>query len=482
MVRFRAVGVIVGYLILVISFAMSSCIPFSLYFEDGMLWPFIISILVTATAGASLIWFKPPKEKKIGKREGYLVVAFGWLSMALASTLPYMFSGTTTVFADAIFESVSGLTTTGATIFTDIESIAPSVLFWRSLTQWIGGMGIIVLTIAIFPLLGIGGVELFTAEAPGPTKDKISPRIQVTAKRLWMIYVGLTAMLFFVLWAAGMSGFDSINHAFTAMATGGFSTKNASIAAFPARFHYILIFFMFLAGTNFTVTYYALTRKFKKVLLNEEFAFYLLMVGIFTSIFTFNIFFKTENGFEQSFRDGLFQVISLMTTTGFVTADYTGWTPGLTMLSFFLLFVGASAGSTAGGVKLIRNLVFLKHIWFEFKRILHPRAFIRVKINKEVVPEKVIANILVFLMVYLSWFFLGAVVMTILGLDFDSSLGAAATCLGNVGPGIGNLGPMDNFSEIPILAKYFLPFLMLLGRLELFSILILFAPHFWKAN
>lgn len=482
MIRIRAVGKIVGFLILVVSIAMTSCIPFSLYFKDGELIPFLGSIGITALIGSLLVWFKPPKDTLIGKREGYLVVAFGWFSMAFASTLPYLLSGTTTSFVDAIFESISGLTTTGATIFHDIESISPSVLYWRSLTQWIGGMGIIVLTIAIFPLLGIGGVELFTAEAPGPTSDKIHPRIQVTAKRLWLIYVGLTALLFLLLWVNGMSGFDSINHAFTAMATGGFSTKNASIAAFPAKFHYIFILFMFLAGTNFTVTYYALTRKFKRVYRNEEFRFYLLLIAIFTSIFVFNIYFNTPTGLEKSFRDGLFQVISLMTTTGYVTADYTNWTPGLHMMSFVLLFVGASAGSTAGGIKMIRNLVFLKHIWYEFKRMLHPRAFIRVKVNKKVVPERVIANILIFFMVYVIWFILGSILMTIFGMDFDTSLGAAATSLGNVGPGIGDVGPLDNFADIPTAAKLFLPFLMLLGRLELFSILILFAPHFWKAN
>ena len=467
---------------MVITLALASCIPFSLYFKDGMIWTFLIAILITGSIASGLIWIKPSTHKSIGKREGYLVVAFGWLSMALASTLPYLISGTTSSFPDAIFESVSGLTTTGATIFNDIESIAPSILFWRSLTQWIGGMGIIVLTVAIFPLFGIGGVELFTAEAPGPTSDKIHPRIQVTAKRLWMIYVGLTGLLFMLLWLAGMGGFDSINHALTAMATGGFSTKNASIAAFPARFHYIFIIFMFLAGTNFTVTYYALTRKFKQVRRNEEFRFYILIAGVLTLVFMFNIFTQTDAGLEKSFRDGMFQVISLMTTTGYVTADYTSWTPGLTMLSFILIFVGASAGSTAGGIKMIRNLVFLKHIWFEFKRMLHPRAFVKVKVNKKVVPERVIANILVFVMVYILCFLIGSTLMTILGMDFDTSLGATATALGNVGPGIGNVGPMNNFAHIPVAAKFILPFFMLLGRLELFTILILFAPHFWKTN
>jgi trk system potassium uptake protein TrkH len=484
MIRFRAVFKIVGFLILVISVAMATGIPFSLYFKDGELVPFVISVGITAIVGSLMVWYKPPRDTLIGKREGYLVVAFGWVSMAFASTLPYILTGTTTSFVDAFFESVSGLTTTGATIFNDIEIISPSVLYWRSLTQWIGGMGIIVLTIAIFPLLGIGGVELFTAEAPGPTSDKIHPRIQVTAKRLWLIYVGLTSLLFFLLWASGMTPFDSVNHAFTCMATGGFSTKNASIAAFPAHFHYIFILFMFIAGTNFTVTYYMLTRKFKRVYNNEEFRFYLLMIAVFTSVFAFNIFFKAgiNVGVEQAFRDGLFQVISLMTTTGYVTADYTSWTPGLQMLSFVLLFLGASAGSTAGGIKMVRNLVFIKHIWYEFKRMLHPRAFIRVKVNKKVVPETVIANILIFFTVYVLWFILGSIVITVFGMDFDSSLGAAATSLGNVGPGIGAVGPMNNFSEIPTAAKLFLPFLMLLGRLELFTILILFAPHFWKAN
>ncbi len=484
MIHYRIVGRFIGILTLVVALAMASTVGVSYYYQDGQMKNMAISVAIVFVIGALLVWFKPPKEKYIGKREGYLVVAFGWLTMAVMSSLPYMISGTVDHAFEAFFEAVSGLTTTGASIFRDVEVLPESILFWRSLTQWIGGMGIIVLTVAIFPLFGIGGVELFTAEAPGPSTDKIHPTIQGTAKRLWLIYLGLTLACAITLYLAGMTGFDAVNHTFTAMSTGGFSTKNLSVAAYAPNIQYIITLFMFLAGANFTVIYYLLVRKFKMVIRNEEFVVYFFFTVFVTAIFTFNIFYIAPGKYsiEESFRLGIFQVVSLMTTTGFVTADYTSWTPGLTMMSFFLLFVGASAGSTAGGIKMIRHVVFVKHIWNAFRHMLHPRAFIRIKVNESVVPERVVSNILVFLMVYLILFMLGSLFMTVIGMDFISAMSATATSIGNVGPGLGTVGPVHNFSEVPLLGKLVLPFFMILGRLELFTILILFAPYFWKAH
>ncbi len=426
--------------------------------------------------------------KKVARRDGFLIVATGWLSMVTFGTLPYLLSGAIPTFTDAFFETMSGMTTTGASILTDIEAQPEGILFWRSLTQWIGGMGIIVLTVAIFPLLGIGGVELFTAEAPGPTSDKIHPRIQETAKRLWLIYVGLTVLLAVLLKLAGMTFYEAVNHALTTMATGGFSTRNASIAAFESPLvHYIIIVFMFIAGVNYSITYLALRRRFKKVWSNDEFRGYALFVLFCVIVFTVSVYFinsQSDSGatFEKAFRDSAFQVLSLLTTTGYVTADYTSWAPALTMFCFILLFVGASAGSTAGGIKFIRHLVFVKNSFLEFKRLVHPRAIVPLKINGEMVAGKIITHVIIFLLLYLMVFLFGSIFMSLLGYDFETSVGAVATSLGNVGPGIGKVGPVDNFAWLSPSAKWGLSVLMLLGRLELFTILVLLTPYFWRSN
>jgi trk system potassium uptake protein TrkH len=331
--------------------------------------------------------------------------------------------------------------------------------------------------------LGIGGIELFVAEAPGPTSDKIHPRIRATASALWIIYVSLTAICCALLLLGGMNFYDAINHALTTLATGGFSTKNNSIAFFTSPYiHYVFIVFMFLAGVNYTMIFYLVRFDFKKVWKNEEFRGYLIIVVGIALLVSLMVYHSTGGSWEKSFRDGTFQVVSLVTTTGFVTADYTAWKTSLTALCFVLLFAGASAGSTAGGIKLIRHVVFLKNSILEFKRLLHPKAVIRLKMNKEIVPARILTHILVFLLIYLGVFVIGTIVVSGLGMDFLSAMGAVATSLGNVGPGIGEVGPLNNFAPLSDPVKWVLMFLMLLGRLELFTILILFTPYFWKAN
>ena len=462
---------------------MFLCLPFSITEDYRDFNAFFYSGLITTFVGALFWVYKFRSSASINKREGYLIVALGWIFMLLFCSLPYKFSSENIPFSNAIFESVSGLTTTGATIFTDIESLPRSILVWRSISQWIGGMGIIVLTVAIFPLLGIGGIELFVAEAPGPTSDKIHPRIQETAKRLWAIYVGLTAILFVVLLLLGMTGFDALNHALTTMATGGFSTKNDSIAYFTdPSIHYAIIFFMFLAGTNYTVIYYGIHGKISKVWGSEEFRVYvffvLFLIVCVSSILILN------NGFnvEEAIRKSSFQIISLITTTGYITSDYTQWGTGLTTLMFILLLVGANAGSTSGGIKIIRHVVLFKNAILEFKRLLHPRAIIRIKINKKLVDGKIITHILVFLLLYLILIVVGIITLSGMGVEFETALGAVTTSIGNVGPGIGKVGPVENFSWLSPQVKYVLSFLMLLGRLEIFTILILFTPYFWRRN
>ncbi len=483
MINIQPISNVLGVLLIIVGGMMFLCIPFGALDGFRDLNSFLISGLVTCGFGVAFWLYKFKSSASINKKEGYLIVAIGWFFMLLFGSLPYHFSSESIQAHDALFESVSGLTTTGATIFTDIESLPKMMLIWRSLSQWLGGMGIIVLTVAIFPLLGIGGIELFVAEAPGPTSDKIHPRIQETAKRLWLIYVGLTGTLFIILLALGLSGFDAINHALTTMATGGFSTKNASIASFqyPAL-EYVIILFMFLAGTNYVVIYFGLKGKFKKVWASEEFRVYVRFLFILIAIVSLILILHNGWGVEKAIRTSAFQIISLITTTGYITDDYTQWGNGLTSVMFILLFLGANAGSTSGGIKIIRHMVLFKNTILEFKRLLHPRAMIRIKINKKLVSGKIITHVLVFLLLYLMLFLFGVIALCGLGIDFESALGAVATSIGNVGPGIGNVGPVDNFAWLSPPVKYVLTFLMLLGRLEIFTILILFTPYFWEKN
>ncbi len=482
--NFKVIGNILGLLLLLNSAFMLLCLPFSFYYKEDSWLAITISALITASCGFALRHFtKKDLSKDLKKRDGYIVVTAGWLVMSLFGALPYLLSGSIPNFTNAFFETISGYTTTGASILTDIESLPKGILFWRSFTQWIGGMGIIVLAVAILPFLGIGGMQLFVAEAPGITPDKLQPRIQETAKRLWLLYVGLTLLEAILLFAGGMSVYDAINHALTTMATGGFSTKNDSAAHFDSPFiQYVLIVFMFLAGTSFTLTYFGIKRQFKKIIKNEEFIVYGLFTLAITIVVTVTLLFVTDDGLEKSFRDSLFQVVSLITTTGFVSADYTSWAPFLSTLFFILLFVGGSAGSTAGGVKVIRHIVLFKNSFLELKRQLHPSAIIPVRISGKAIERTIVFNVLAFIMIYILIFLVGAVLLSAMNVDFDTAFGAVATSLGNVGPGIGEVGPVDNFSAIPTPGKWLLSILMLLGRLELFTVLMLLSPHFWKKH
>ena len=476
---------------------MLLAIPFSLYYKENAIWGILNAGLVTISIGALLFFFNNPKNKNLQKKEGYLIVTLGWLILSFTGALPYLFSGAIPNIPDAIFETISGYSTTGSSILQDIESMPKSILFWRSATHWIGGMGIIVLTIAILPLLGIGGMQLFMAEAPGPSADKLHPRITETAKRLWYIYVGLTFVQFLLLKVAGMNWYDALNHAMATVSTGGFSTKNSSAAHWnhmPAV-QYIIIFFMFIAGTNFVLTYFALKGKVKKVLQSEEFKYYGLGILSISAIISLTIiFFQDPNlittidhpmvygKVESAIRHSLFSVISVVTTTGFVTADFTMWNYFITGIFFALFFVGGSAGSTSGGVKIVRHIVMLKNSFLEFKKTLHPNAIIPVRHDGKAVKQNIVFNILSFFILYMFIFIIGTVTLTFLGLDITSAFGAAASSLGNIGPAIGSVSPVDNFAHLSNGAKWFCSFLMLIGRLELFTVLILFTPFFWKKN
>jgi len=463
-------------------------------YQDGATLSITLASITTMFVGVFAMFYTRGHKKEVKQKEGYIIVTFGWIVMSISGMLPYLFSGAVPDVTNAFFETVSGYTTTGASIMDDIEAMPEGILFWRSLTHWIGGMGIIVLAIAILPLLGIGGMQLFSAEAPGPSGDKLHPRITDTAKRLWLIYFGYTVAETILLQIAGMSFFDAINHAMATLSTGGFSTKNASLAYWNDQplIQYIVIFFMFLAGSNFVLSYFAFKGRFQKVIKDEEFKYYAGFVIVFTIIVALVVYFKANitditPGYpmvlgkaESSFRHALFQIVSVITTTGFVSADFTQWTPFLTVFFFGLFFLGGSAGSTAGGIKVMRHLLIIKNGVLEFKRTLHANAIIPVRYNNKTVKEKIVYNIIGFFVLYMLLFIIGALVLGFLGLDFESAIGGSASSLGNVGPALGSLNPVSNFNSLPVLAKWWCGFLMLAGRLELFTVLILLTPYFWK--
>ncbi len=466
----------------------------SLIYKDGVTLELLLSGFTVLLVGVFVMYNTRNHRKEMNKREGYIVVTLGWIVMSLSGSLPYMITEAIPSFTNAFFETMSGYTTTGASILNDIEIIPKGVLFWRSMTHWIGGMGIIVLAIAILPLLGIGGMQLFAAEAPGPGGDKLHPRITDTAKRLWLIYFGYTAAETILLQVAGMSFFDAINHALSTLSTGGFSTKNDSIAHWndnPA-IQYIIMSFMFLAGTNFVLSYFAFKGKVQKIIRDDEFKLYFRLIFIFAIIVAVVIYFKADvsqssiahpmvlGEFESSIRHGFFQVLAIVTTTGFVTADYTMWTPFLTVFFFGLMFLGGSAGSTSGGIKVVRHLLLIKNGFLEFRRALHPNAILPVRYNQKSVSGDIVFNILGFFISYMLLFIFGALVFSMFQIDFTSAIGLSASSLGNVGPALGEFGPVNNYAALPPLGKWWASFLMLLGRLELFTVLILLTPFFWR--
>ena len=499
--NFKIILQLMGILLLFNGGFMLISAMVSWYFGDGALNAILLAGSITLTIGLLLRFVTKGFEKKIKKREGYLVVTLGWVTMSLSGALPYMFSGAIPSFTDAFFETMSGYTTTGASIMNNIEIMPKGILFWRSTTHWIGGMGIIVLAIAILPLLGIGGMQMFAAEAPGPSSDKLHPRIADTAKRLWFLYFGLTLTEAILLKFAGMGYFDAINHAMSTLSTGGFSTKNASVAHWNDQplIQYIIILFMFIAGTNFVLSYFAVKGNFSKFRKDEEFKYYATIIISITIVTTLVVYFyanvsvnPTEiqaiahpmlyGKLESAFRHALFQVIAVVTTTGFVSADFTIWTPFLTVMFLIMMFLGASAGSTAGGVKIVRHIIMIKNGFLEFKRSLHPNAIVPVRYNTKTVTRGIVFNIMAFFILYLIVFAVGSLVFSFMGIDFMTSVGAAASSLGNVGPAFGDLSPVNNYASLPTFGKWWSSMLMLCGRLELFTVLIIFTPYFWKSN
>lgn len=479
--NFKEVLHLIGLLLGIEGLFMLISFPFSLLQGGSAEWSLVYSFLITSGSGAT-IWFltKDKEPISMNPREGFAIVAFTWLSISLFGSLPYLISGSIPGFTDAFFETMSGFTTTGSSVITDIEGLPKGILFWRSMTHWLGGMGIIVLTIAILPLLGIGGFQLYAAEMPGLTKDKLHPRIADTAKRLWAIYVILTMAETTLLMFGGMDLFDGLCHSFATMATGGFSTKNDSITGFSPFVQYTITIFMFLASTNFTLHYFALHGRLREVWRSEEFRKYLYLVLAFTVVIALVRFLHGNIPAEQAFRDSVFQVVSIVSTTGFVTSDYLLWPASLWFLIFLLMFVGGMAGSTGGGIKVVRQLLLIKNASLELKRTIHPHAIIPVRLDGKPLTQETIYKVMAFFQIYILTFVIGAVTLSLLGVDFETAIGASISSLGNIGPGLGLVGPAGNYAPIPGFGKWVLSALMLLGRLELFTVLILFSPAFWR--
>jgi trk system potassium uptake protein TrkH len=480
--HFRIITRFIAILSFFLGLSMAAPLLVSLIYKDTSTSALFLSMCITTLISIILfISTRTGKDVQLTHRDGVVIVTLGWVMAGLFGTLPYLLSGAIPDFTNAYFESMSGFTTTGASILNNIEGLPKGILLWRSLTQWLGGMGIIVLSIAILPFLGIGGMQLYRAEIPSPVVDKLKPRISETAKTLWKVYLLITAVEVVLLLFGGMSLFDSVCHAFCTMPTGGFSTKNASIAHFnSAYFDAIFIVFMLLAGINFSLHYRMLKGDFKIFGRDSECRVFLLMAAVFTLIVTVNIYGSVYGSIAEAFRQAAFNVTSIITTTGFVTADYEKW-PDLSQLILLgCMFLGGMAGSTGGGMKTMRIMLLIRHGYTELFRIIHPHAVTAVKLGGKAVPADTLSSIWGFFILYIGLFVVASLIMASLGLDMISAFASVAASIGNIGPGLGMVGPARNFFEIPLAGKWVLAFCMLLGRLEIYTVIVLIAPEFWR--
>ncbi|MFW6082166.1 MAG: TrkH family potassium uptake protein [Desulfosalsimonas sp.] len=475
---FQYVGILVFFLGLTMLLPMAV----GLYYADGSAGPLAWSAAAAILCGAFPFGVRGrEKTEHISQREGMAIVAISWASIGLFGALPFYISGIFATFADAFFEAVSGFTTTGASVLTEVESVAAGLLFWRSFIQWLGGMGIIVLTIAILPFLGVGGFQLYKAEVPSPVPDKLKPRIRDTAKALWKVYVLFSLAEVLLLILGGMSLYDSLCHTFTTMPTGGYSTKNLSVAHFESLyFDVVIMVFMVLAGINFSLHFRMLQAKPLSYWHNPECRFFLVTLFILICAVSATLFGTVYDTIGESLRYGSFQVISILTTTGYATADYNQWPAVAQLVILMCMFAGASAGSTAGGMKIMRIIVCLKFCYKELFNLLHPHSVTHVKIGGRPVPDTVINGVLGFMALYIGIFALCSVILAGMGVDFVTSFSAVAASIGNIGPGLAMVGPAGNYADIPYFGKWLLSWLMLMGRLEIYTIIIFLVPEFWR--
>lgn len=472
---------ILGRVLIILGLFMCTNFIWVAVYNEATFWGHFYSCAVTLLGGAGLYLGSSLNLKPgLGLRESYLTVTFAWVVISAFSALPYIFTQSVQGYENAFFESVSGLTTTGASILNNIEGLPKSVLYWRSLTHWIGGMGIIVLVVAILPMLRVGGYNLFKSEATGISYEKLTPRTASTAKRLWGIYVGLTFIQVIFLMIGDMNFFESLCHSFGTIATGGFSPRNDSIAGYSPYIQYVIMGFMMLAGINFTLHYFTIKGKFKKVTRNDELKTYLSIIGVAGLIIAVVLIRNLDLSIEEAFRSSFFQVVSIMTSTGYITHDYLLWPTQGWIMIFLLFFVGASVGSTGGGIKVIRLVVAFKSFYVNFLRLLHPNSVFVLRVNGEVVDDEKVSNILGFIVLYFVTALIGTIVMIFMNVDAVTAMASVLSSMGAIGPAFGEVGPTSNFFLIPDGGKYFLSFLMILGRLELTTVFVLFTLDFWK--
>ena len=480
--RWRYILNVVGILNLFFGLTMVFPLLCGLFYNDTSVMPLLESMAFTVGGGALFhLFFRGAKAEVITQREGMAIVAIAWTAIGLTGALPFYLGIENCSFVDAFFESVSGATTTGASILTDIESVSKGLLFWRSFIQWLGGMGIIVLSVAILPFLGVGGMQLYKAEVPSPVPDKLKPRIRDTSMILWKVYALISLAQVLLLLLGGMSLYDALCHAFTTMPTGGFSTRNASVAHYNSVYlDTVIIVFMILAGINFSLHYQVMRGRPLAFWRDSECRFFLGAVLVLVLLVSFDVYGAVYRSVGQALRYGSFQVVSIVTTTGFATADYEKW-PAMSQLILLLcMFLGASAGSTGGGMKCLRVMLCFKFCYKELFLLIHPRAVTHVKIAGKAVPDDIIRSVLGFMSLYMGLFALSSVILAGLGVDFMTAVGAVAATIGNIGPGFGMVGPVDNYALIPEMGKWLLIWCMLLGRLEVFTVIILLVPEFWR--
>lgn len=447
------------------------------YFSGETQSLYLFKIAGFSFIAAIPVWFLSRKARSFSNRDVFLVIVFSWVLASIFGSFPFYFSGYFPSYPDALFEAVSGVTTTGATILTDIESLPKSILLWRAFLQWIGGLGIVVFTIALLPLFGVSGEKLFNLEFPGPASEKMTPRIQETAKILLGFYVGFTFVEFLLL-SYSMTFFNAICHAFTTMPTGGFSTFNSSINDQPIYVKTVILLFMIIGGTNFVLHFRALKGGFRSYIRDREFLYYAGLIAIVSSVILL-ISYMTSNG--SGVLDTVFQVVAILTSTGYTATDYELWSPYVKQFILFgLMFVGAMGGSTSGGIKLIRVVAIFKYAKMELKRALHSKAIIPIRIGSKVIEDEVIRKTLGFFLFYIMFFFFASLSFSAMGIDMESSFGAAASGMGNIGPSLGQFGPTDTYLSLPLAGKFIMMFCMILGRLEIFAVLVLFTKTYWR--
>ncbi|MDR0715072.1 MAG: TrkH family potassium uptake protein [Bacteroidales bacterium] len=475
----RFILYILGALMIVEGFLMLFPTVVAMIYGEPDMKSFLFSSLITGGTGGIFRYLFRETSKEITKREGHIIVCLVWIVFGFFGSLPFLFGGQAVSLADAFFETISGLTTTGCSVMPDVESLTHGLLFWRALMHFMGGVGILMLVIAVLPIFGVGSMTIYQVETSQASISRLSPRIKDTAGFIFRIYLFLTFSCL-LAYLPEMNFFDAVCHAFSTTASGGFSTRNAGMGAFSAYSQYISVIFMLLAGTNFVLMHYVRKGDFKKATQSDEFRFYLLMVLSVSLFVATGLLLSESFGVERAFREGLFHVVSICSTTGYTVSDYTLWFPPLWFVITLTALVGGCAGSTAGGLKMVRIILLLRMIPVQFKRIMHHRGMILVKLNRQNVPEEQMFRTLSFLMIFLCVFILGVFVLMICGLDVTTAFGATVACLTNCGQGLGEVGPSGNFSGIPVAGKWVCSFLMLLGRLELYAVLIIFSRDFWN--